>query len=88
MGEPLLIGLIPTARREVEITSENDVDHSQESDDEEQLRTVVKRMANALKLEPNSCVTKKPKLSRTNGPSQIPKANGKTFPTCFGICEH
>ena len=46
---------IPISLEEVEIKSEKEIDHSEESDDEEKFRMAVKRMANAFKLGSKSC---------------------------------
>ena len=42
---------IPFTSKEVEIKSAREADHSQENNDEEKLKMVVKRMANALWVE-------------------------------------
>ena len=51
--------------KEVEILSEEEVNHPDESNDEEKFRMVVNRMANAIRMESSSCITRRPKLSRT-----------------------
>ena len=58
--------LIPFTTKEVEIRSEKEVDLSQESNvDEERVRLVVHRKANASWVETDSCVDMKLDLSRT-----------------------
>ena len=64
---------IPFTTEEVEITSEKEVNRSQESNDEEEFRMVVKRMASASGLDAVSCVRRKSKLSGAVDPGNSAK---------------
>ena len=78
-----VIVAIPVTHKEVEITSEKEVNNPEESNDEEKFRMVVERMANAIRVESFTCVRRRPKLSRTV--DQLTVENGKTCPTYHGI---
>ena len=68
---------IPFATKEVEITSEKEVDHYLESNDREEFRMVAKRMSSAFGLEAVSCVRRKPTLSGAMDPGNCAEKNGK-----------
>ena len=69
--------------KEVEITSEKGVNHSEESNDEEKFRMVVKkRMTNAIRVESSSC-QKEANALKNSGHSHNLVKNGKTFPNVF-----
>ena len=71
---------------EVETTSVEEVNNSEESDDEEKFRMVVKGMSSAIWVESFilQC-QKEAKDLKNSGHSQIPVDNGKTCPTYCGI---
>ena len=56
---------IPFSATEVETTGVEEVNNSEESDDEEKFRMVVKGMSSAIWVESFSSVRRRPKISRT-----------------------
>ena len=78
---------ITISGKEVEIPSEKEINHCEESDDyEEKFRMVAQTDgANAIRVESFSCVRRRPKLSRTVDTAKLPEENGKICPTQYGI---
>ena len=64
----------PSSAKKSRTRAEKEVNHSEESDDnEEKPRIVVKRTANAFCVEADSCVSRKPKLSGAMDPGNPAK---------------